>query len=167
MNREQILSVLYDLSLTIGGEVDLLSLLRRTLQRLLFHTSFPAALFWSIARIPNSAPRPVSRKRIGDYQCWRAPAAPVSAAGRPARRQGRVARRSGLLTAPFRSSATLSIACACRSTGANDPAAVACEPPTSDLPLTQVFQPVLANLAKAHRPLSQQRAADRAYWRRS
>lgn len=44
MNREQILGILYDLSLTIGGELDLDSLLTRTLQRLLFHTSFPAAV---------------------------------------------------------------------------------------------------------------------------
>ena len=44
MNRERILGILYDLSLTIGGALDLDSLLTRTLQRLLFHTSFPVAI---------------------------------------------------------------------------------------------------------------------------
>jgi len=44
MNREQILSILYDLSLAIGSEIHLDALLRRTLQRLLFHTSFPAGV---------------------------------------------------------------------------------------------------------------------------
>jgi len=63
MNREQILGILYDLSLTIGGELDLDSLLTRTLQRLLFHTSFPAASFSPIATTANSASRPVWRKR--------------------------------------------------------------------------------------------------------
>ena len=44
MNREHILAVLYDLMLTIGGEVKLPDLLTRVLQRLLFHTSFPVGL---------------------------------------------------------------------------------------------------------------------------
>ena len=44
MNREQILSVLYDLSLTIGGELKVDDMLRKTLQRLLFHIPFPAAV---------------------------------------------------------------------------------------------------------------------------
>ncbi len=44
MNREQILAVLYDLSLTISSEHDPTRLLQRTLQRLLFHTGFPAGL---------------------------------------------------------------------------------------------------------------------------
>ena len=44
MNREQILAVLYDLSLTISSEHDSTRLLQRTLQRLLFHTAFPAGM---------------------------------------------------------------------------------------------------------------------------
>jgi diguanylate cyclase (GGDEF)-like protein/PAS domain S-box-containing protein len=42
MQHQQILPVLYDLSVTIGGEVRLKPLLTRTLQRLLYHTSFSA-----------------------------------------------------------------------------------------------------------------------------
>jgi diguanylate cyclase (GGDEF)-like protein/PAS domain S-box-containing protein len=42
MEHKEILPVLYDLSVTIGGEVRVKSLLTRTLQRLLYHTSFSA-----------------------------------------------------------------------------------------------------------------------------
>ena len=42
MEHKEILPVLYDLSVTIGGEIRLRSLLTRTLQRLLYHTSFSA-----------------------------------------------------------------------------------------------------------------------------
>jgi PAS domain S-box-containing protein len=43
MQKQEILPVLYDLSLTIGGQINLKSLLTSTLQRLLYHTSFSAA----------------------------------------------------------------------------------------------------------------------------
>ena len=42
MEREIILPVLYDLAVTIGSEISVKSLLTRTLQRLLYHTSFSA-----------------------------------------------------------------------------------------------------------------------------
>ena len=42
MEREEILPVLYDLAVTIGSETSLKPLLTRTLQRLLYYTSFPA-----------------------------------------------------------------------------------------------------------------------------
>src|SRR5512139_1089446 len=42
MERENILPVLYDLVVTIGSEISLKPLLSRTLQRLLYHTSFSA-----------------------------------------------------------------------------------------------------------------------------
>jgi len=42
MQKQEILPVLYDLSVTIGGETRLKSLLTRTLQRLLYHTSYAA-----------------------------------------------------------------------------------------------------------------------------
>jgi signal transduction histidine kinase/CheY-like chemotaxis protein len=44
MNREYILSILYDLTLTIGSEIQLDRLLTRVLQRFLYHTGFPAGL---------------------------------------------------------------------------------------------------------------------------
>lgn len=68
MNREQILSVLYDLSLTIGGETSLDGLLRKFLQRLLFHTSFPAGV---VLTMPQSSEFGISAlldSVIGDYR---------------------------------------------------------------------------------------------------
>ncbi|MFW9617661.1 EAL domain-containing protein [Aquabacterium sp.] len=44
MKREHVLPVLYDLTLTIGSEVHVQPLLGRVLQRLLFHTSFPVGV---------------------------------------------------------------------------------------------------------------------------
>lgn len=49
MNRDQLLAVLYDLSLTIGREVTVDSLLTKVLQRLLFHTGCPTGLVISHA----------------------------------------------------------------------------------------------------------------------
>ena len=42
MEHEDILPVLYDLAVTIGSEISVKPLLTRTLQRLLYHTSFSA-----------------------------------------------------------------------------------------------------------------------------
>ncbi|MBB1076235.1 EAL domain-containing protein [Rhodoferax sp. 4810] len=42
MHRDDILPVLYDLAVTIGSELSLQPLLKRTLQRVLYYTSFPA-----------------------------------------------------------------------------------------------------------------------------
>ena len=42
MEHGYILSILYEMALAIGGEVSVKPLLTRMLQRLLYHTSFPA-----------------------------------------------------------------------------------------------------------------------------
>ena len=55
MNREQILGILYDLSLTIGSEVRLDSLLKKTLLRLLFHTSFPVGVVFGAEENASAA----------------------------------------------------------------------------------------------------------------
>jgi len=44
MKREQILAILYEMAIVIGGEIRLDQLLTKTLQRLLFHTSFPCGM---------------------------------------------------------------------------------------------------------------------------
>ncbi|MFA7403943.1 MAG: ATP-binding protein [Pelobacteraceae bacterium] len=44
MNREQILAILYEMAIVIGGETSLQPLVAKTLQRLLFHTSFPCGM---------------------------------------------------------------------------------------------------------------------------
>ena len=45
MNREQqILTILYQMAMVVGGEVSVKPLLTKVLQRLLYYTSFPAGL---------------------------------------------------------------------------------------------------------------------------
>ncbi len=44
MEREQILTILYEMALVMGGEVYLQPLLTKTLQRLLYHTSFSGGM---------------------------------------------------------------------------------------------------------------------------
>lgn len=44
MKREHILAILYEMAIVIGGEIRLDQLLTKTLQRLLYHTSFPCGM---------------------------------------------------------------------------------------------------------------------------
>jgi diguanylate cyclase (GGDEF)-like protein/PAS domain S-box-containing protein len=70
MQHQDILPVLYDLSVTIGGEIKLKSLLTRTLQRLLYHTSFSAG-FVCLDMPPCTGPAATRLVRIaaavGDF----------------------------------------------------------------------------------------------------
>lgn len=47
MNRETILQILYEMALVTGGETHVEPLITKTLQRLLYHTSFPCGVFLS------------------------------------------------------------------------------------------------------------------------
>ncbi len=74
MRPEQILAILYEMAIVIGGEIRLEPLLTKTLQRILFHTSFPCGMV--ILDGPELASRRVSRDRaivrlevsIGDFE---------------------------------------------------------------------------------------------------
>lgn len=64
MNREQTLAVLYDLTLTIGSEFTVDELCRKVLQRMLFHTGFPAG----VAVLKCAADSPLRLKySLGDH----------------------------------------------------------------------------------------------------
>jgi hypothetical protein len=148
MNRELILSILYDLSLTIGGEVGLGSLLRKTLQRFLYHTSFPAGVVLFAEDRTASGFTVRLETAIGDHvlaglcgQRFDLPAALLS---------GKVELFSdaALLAAfsqdqPYRHCLRLPVDIEYTIL------LLAREAPPGELPLTQIFQPVLANLAKA------------------
>jgi PAS domain S-box-containing protein len=148
MNREQILGVLYDLSLTIGGELKVDDLLGKTLQRLLFHTSFPAAV---VLDEPQETEFGVSVKLhmvIGDHLLSDRAGARFNCP------DGLLGPRVELLDNPLllhHLSLDQHYAY-----GLRLPVDEQCTilllspaPPSSDLPLTQLFQPVLTNLAKA------------------
>ena len=148
MNREQILGILYDLSLTIGGELDLDSLLTRTLQRLLFHTSFPAAVILADRHDSEFGISASLEKALGDYQLIERCATRVNLPPGLLGPKVELLDDPALLTAfsqerIYRFGLRLPIDAA-RTILLLSPAE-----PRGSLPLTQIFQPVLANLAKA------------------
>ena len=150
MNREHVLSVLYDLTLTVGSEVRLEALLVRVLQRLMYHTSFPVGLVLLDVEARAHGHRGRLAAAIGDYTLARqqgqmcdlpatlvhGPAELLSgesllhplAGGRP---------YCHALRLPIDAGSAIVLL---------SPSAVA-----SDLPLTQVFVPVMRNLARAIR----------------
>jgi len=148
MTREQILGVLYDLSLTIGGEVKVDGLLEKTLQRLLFHTAFPAAV---VLGEPHESEFGVSVKlevAVGDDRLGERVGSRFNCPG------NLLGAEVELLDDPLLLH-PLSLA-QCYAWGLRLPVDEQCTilllspvPPSSDLPLPQIFQPVLSNLAKA------------------
>lgn len=148
MNRDQILTILYDLALTLSSEVSLRPLLTRIVQRLLYHTSFPAGVVF-LNRSPGD----------GDIE------AELSAAVGDFALMQRIGQRLRLPSALLRGPIQI----------LEDRALLGCLPvahqryhiglrltmpdtgvilllapalPEAPLPLTQIFQPVMANLAK-------------------
>ena len=148
MNREQILSILYDLSLTIGGEIDLDSLLKKTLQRLLFHTSFPVGVVVDQVQDNEFGLSARLTAAIGDYvlaeRCDSRFNLPAGLLGdKVAMLDDPLLVRPLALDQRFTHCLRLPVAKECTIL------LLATAAPGSSLPLTQVFQPVLANLAKA------------------
>jgi hypothetical protein len=70
LDDQQALAILYDLALTIGGEVNVEPLMVRTMQRLLYHTGFPVGLWLGAAPDGDQAADTVEtvlQLAIGDY----------------------------------------------------------------------------------------------------
>jgi diguanylate cyclase (GGDEF)-like protein/PAS domain S-box-containing protein len=76
MPHQHILPVLYDLSVTIGGELKLKALLTKTLQRLLYHTSFSAGFVCldlpgcppDLCQQPGSVQSVCMAAAVGDFE---------------------------------------------------------------------------------------------------
>ena len=150
MNREHILAVLYDLMLTMGGEVKLADLLTKVLQRLLYHTAFPVGLVLLDQQDEGQGVGCTVTACVGDHRLL-------------ARKGERLVLPAELLQGPV---ALLDDAQALLRPLLGDDGRYTCilklpidregsllllspVPPQSTLPLTEIFQPVLANLAKA------------------
>ena len=148
MNREHILSVLYDLTLTIGSEVKLDALLTKVLQRFLYHTSFPAGVV--VERHAESGGKSSVRLAciVGDHvlaqqrgKALDLPCAVMEGDAELHNHWPLLARlHSGrdyhhCLKLPVDADRTILL--------------LSMAEPESNLPLTQVFRPVLRNLAKA------------------
>lgn len=147
MNRELILAVLYDLALTTGSEVESRPLLEKTLSRLMFHTGFPVGVVIEIA------------KRSGDEFEVRLLAAHGNFL--LGQQTGSMLRLpSALLTGPAEllEAADLSALSKaahyshCLRLPVNEAIfflLLSSRTPKNVLPLVDIFQPVMANLAKA------------------
>ncbi|MES2878389.1 MAG: diguanylate cyclase, partial [Pseudomonadota bacterium] len=153
MNRNEILPVLYDLAVTIGSEISLRPLLTRTLQRLLFYTSFPAGFI--CLDLPKQAEDGGDVQvridaAVGDYdmlgmvgQQTRLPRALLyGAAVRDTEHPALLALLTNLRTT-YHAYLRLPI------DGCGVVVLLAPELPKTGLPLTQIFQPVMSHLAKA------------------
>ena len=148
MNREQILSILYDLSLTIGGELDLDSLLKKVLQRLLFHTSFPAGVVLALPQHSEFGVTATLEKAVGDFMLVDRCGSGINLP------EGVLAGKVELLSDPlmlkvFSLDQVYTHALRLPIDEQRTILLLAPGEVSSNLPLTQIFQPVLANLAKA------------------
>jgi len=152
MRQQEVLPVLYDLSVTIGGEIQLKSLLLRTLQRLLFHTSFSAGFVClDLEACESDTVRTVQlAAAVGDFELIRQVGSsvtlPCSLVCGGARHvvlavDGQAplpvshGNYKSFLRLPLGSNGVLVL--------------LAIEPPQTELDLTRVLAPVMVQLAKA------------------
>ena len=153
LTSEAILPVLYDFAVTIGSETSLKQLLNRTLQRLLYYTSFPAGFIClNIPPCDGSNDEVVVQidAAVGDYDLIGLVDKHVAlhksllcgAAVRETEKPELLASLANTHTC-YRTYLRLSI------DGCGVIVLLAPEIPDTDLPLIQMFQPVMALLAKA------------------
>ncbi len=152
MNREQqVLTILYEMAMVIGGEVSVKPLLIKTLQRLLYHTSFPAGVVF--LDLPATASGQTIEMRldaaVGDFELGKRVGSvielPVALLlGEAELRQepallkplsSRVKPYSAFLRLPIEHHGVILL--------------LAPVLPHTDLPLARIFKPVMENLAKA------------------
>ncbi len=153
MQQQEILPVLYDLSVTIGGEVRLASLLTRTLQRLLYHTSFSAGfvcLNLPKCEGPEATQQVSMAAAVGDFELMGRVGQPIGlpcellygCAERLCEQSALLAqlgtthsRYQAFLRLPLENQGVILL--------------LAMEPPATLLNLGQILQPVLSQLARA------------------
>lgn len=148
MERERILTILYDLALVIGSEVDLSALLTRTLQRLLFHTSFPSGVV--LLQLNDRGRQTLAEVAtvIGNFELSLQLGKTIALPSALTRGGGALLEDPRLLSVlpgcdKYRVCLRLPI-----DSGAAILLMAPAKPETT-FPITQVFQPVMANLAKA------------------
>ena len=155
MNREQILAILYEMAIVVGGETRLQPLVTKTLQRLLSHTSFPCGM---VLLYPDSGQSPDLESgyadlrveaAIGDYDLSLHKGSSIRIPTRLLKNGAELSENYELLnTLPCRKDyyrAFLKLPVE----GCGVILLMSPRLPVSTLPLTQIFQPVLGNFAKA------------------
>ncbi len=153
MPHQHILPVLYDLSVTIGGEVRLKPLLTKTLQRLLYHTSFSAG-FVCLDLLPCQGPDAVVPARmeaaVGDFELIERIGKPLSmpcellwGCAEHATLPATLLAQLGTTRSKYQSFFRMPLE------GNGVIVLLAIEAPATAFKLEQVLQPVLAQLARA------------------
>ncbi|MBL3590001.1 MAG: response regulator [gamma proteobacterium endosymbiont of Lamellibrachia anaximandri] len=148
MEREYILSILYDLTLTIGGETQLDTLFRQVLQRLLYHTAFPAGLVLTDNKTEGAATYCRIATVVGDHLL-------EQRSGQKVELPATLTDNSIELLNATALPADLNINEKyhyCLKLPIDDTSLILLlspHKPTSKLPLTQIFKPVLANLSRS------------------
>ena len=153
MARENILPVLYDFAVTIGSEISLYPLLTRTLQRLLFYTSFPAGFICLDMPLEDGTDGEMLVRidaAVGDYDLIGLVGRQVSLhkdllCGTGVRETDKPELLAPLANAHTRYQAFFRLPI----DGHGVIVLLAPEVPATTLPLTQMFTPVMALLAKA------------------
>ncbi|HEY5994692.1 MAG TPA: HD domain-containing phosphohydrolase [Gallionellaceae bacterium] len=152
MNREQqILTILYEMALVIGGEVSVSPLLTKTLQRLLYFTSFPAGLvFLDVPKAGNAATLDVRLDAaVGDFELGKnigktlAVPAALLLGDAHLREDASLLKPLSNPNKPYTAFLRLPI------NGQGVILLLAPATPHTDLPLTRIFKPVMEILAKA------------------
>jgi PAS domain S-box-containing protein len=152
LNQERLLAILYDLALTLSSEVRVYPLLTRFLQRLLYHTSYPVGL--ALLDIPQQGKESDAvdvtltacvgnfelTQRIGQTLCL--PTSLVRGSSELLADE-RLIGHLGVASLPYGACLRLPIP------GAGAILLLAPQLLETDLPLVELFQPVMANLAKA------------------
>jgi PAS domain S-box-containing protein len=153
MDRDYILSIMYEMAQVIGGEVSLKPLLTKTLQHLLYNTSFPAGFVCLGLPFPAAEADGMTvvtlEAAVGDFelaglagQKVRFPFALLSGEAERkedaellARLPCKDNRYKGYLRLPVEGQGVIVL--------------LAPELPLTELPLTMLFQPVMSSLARA------------------
>jgi PAS domain S-box-containing protein len=155
MKREQILAILYEMAIVIGGEIRLDLLLTKTLQRLMFHTSFPCGMvFLDTERIlaPDYDQEMAEvglEMSIGDAELSRVNKSLVTIPSALLRGGFELAENPELLRSlPCRRDYyTVFLRLPIADSGVI--LLLAPRMPETNLPLTRIFQPILSNFAKS------------------
>jgi diguanylate cyclase (GGDEF)-like protein/PAS domain S-box-containing protein len=148
MNREHILSVLYELALTIGGEVRLDALLTKVLQHLLHNSSFPAGIVVLEQEPAESGITGRLAAVVGDHVLAAKLGTILEFPGALLQGKAELIASSELLEA-LHGGRSYSHYLRLPIDGHGTILLLSPALPNSNFPLTQVFQPVLHNLAKA------------------
>jgi PAS domain S-box-containing protein len=155
MKREQVLAILHEMAIVIGGEIHLQPLLTKTLQRFLFHTSFPCGMIFleteeqRVTEYCLPLAEVILAQSIGDFELAGFNGAAVRVPTALIQGASALGEDPGLLNAlPCRKDyykAYLKLPI-------DDCGVILLlspRMPSTDLPLTRIFQPVLNNLSKS------------------